>query len=108
MPPVTDLEWTGREIREVAKRQKTLIWMIPAAAATSFIPYATIVSGIVAGYCVYRLARAIRHGAPWIFLILTFIPIICIFALLLVNNSATKILRENGVKVGLMGGRITD
>jgi len=101
-------EWTKTDLMEVAKWQKNIIWMILISLVAMFIPFATIVTGIIQIYFIYKLAGAVRSSAPWLYIILAFIPLIGLLALLHLNRKATKILQANGVKVSLMGARMAD
>ena len=57
--------------------------------------------------CVFRLALSIYSTATAITVgILTLIPYLGILILLIINSKATKILRTNGIKVGLMGDKV--
>src|SRR4030067_1926638 len=100
--------WTKQDLMEVAKRQKSIIWMILISFAAMFIPYATVVTGIIQAYFIYKLAAALRSSAAWVYIILVFIPLVGLIALLVINSKATKKLQENGVKGGLMGARMAD
>lgn len=100
------LEWDKESLKAVAVAQKRLIWVILLSLVASFIPYATIISGIIGIFFVFRLAKATRHEAPWIFIVLGFIPVVCLFALVRLNSRATKILQSKGIRVGLMGAKI--
>ncbi|MCX5758388.1 MAG: hypothetical protein NTU83_07780 [Candidatus Hydrogenedentes bacterium] len=101
-------QWTKQDLMDVAKRQKSILWMILISLVAMFIPFATIVTGIVQIYFIYRLAAALRSSAAWVYIILAFIPLVGLFALLHINSNATNRLKENGIKVGLMGARMVD
>jgi len=104
----TELGLRSQELLELAKRQKQIIWMIFLSLVTMFIPFATIVTGIIQIYFIFKLAQAIRSSGAWIYIILAFIPLIGLIALLHINGKATKTLQANGVKVGLMGAKSSD
>ena len=93
---------------EVARRQKHIIWMILISLVAMFIPFATIVTGIIQIYFIYKLAAAVRSSAAWVYIILAFIPLVGLLGLLHINGKATKILQTNGIKVSLMGARMAD
>ena len=93
----------------VAKCQKHIMWMILLSlVAVIFIPPATIVTGFIQSYFIYKLATAVRSSAAWVYIILAFIPLVNLIALLILNGKATKTLKANGIKVGLMGARMAD
>jgi hypothetical protein len=100
--------WTKIDLIEVAKWQKNIMWMILISLVAMFIPYATIVTGIIQIYFIYKLAAAVRSSAAWLYIILAFVPLIGLLALLHINGKATKTLQANGVTVGLMGARMAD
>ncbi|MGL5095286.1 MAG: hypothetical protein ACRDD1_06840 [Planctomycetia bacterium] len=104
----TNGAWTNAEIVEVAKRQKQILWMILLSIVAIFIPFATIVTGIIQVFFIYKLAIAVRSKAAWVYIVLAFIPLVGLLALLSINGKATKILQSNGLKVGLMGARSAD
>ncbi len=101
-------EWTVQELLEVGTRQKQIMWLILLSLVTMFIPFATIVTGIIQIYFIFRLAEAVRSSAAWVYIILAFIPLIGLLGLLHINAKATKALQANGIKVGLMGAKSSD
>jgi hypothetical protein len=65
--------------------------------------------GIVATVFVFLLATKIYTTGVGILLgVLTLIPIVGLIVLLIVNGKATAILKSNGIKVGLLGARMSD
>ena len=108
MTKSVDEFWGKEELLEVAKRQKQLLWMILLSLVPLFIPFAGIITGIISIYFIYKLAQALRSSAAWVYIILAFIPLVGFFALLHLNAKATKILRSNGIKIGLMGAKAVD
>lgn len=59
--------------------------------------------------CVFLLAVKLYGTALGIVLgILSLIPLIGLLVLLGVNGKATSVLRANGVKVGLLGARLSE
>jgi len=101
-------EWTKAELIEVAKRQKSIMWMILISLVAMFIPYATLVTGVIQIYFIYKLAVAVRSSAAWAYIIVVFIPLIGLLGLLHINGRATKALQTKGIKVGLIGARMAD
>ena len=93
---------------EVASRQKNIIWMIPISIVGIFVPFASIVTGIIMVYFIYMLAVAVRSSYAWVYAILAFIPLLSLIGLLHINSKATKVLQANGLRVGLMGTRMED
>jgi hypothetical protein len=66
-------------------------------------PFVTLCANIVAIFCVYYLARALKIDHPGLYVLGVFIPIVSIFVLLRVIQKATKVLRAQNIKVGIMG-----
>ena len=100
--------WTPEEILEVAKRQKMILWMILASLAAFFFPPAMIVVNLIQIYFIFKLAQAVRSPSAWIYIVLSCLPLISLIALLYINGKATKVLKENEIKVGLMGADPSD
>ena len=118
--------WSTEDILQVAKYQSNLIMVIlvniiagafmvssissnEAVPAIShmFIGVFRIAVLVVSIYFVYCLAKAARSPAI-LYVILVFIPLLGLIALLHLSGIATKILRDNGIKVGLMGANKSD
>lgn len=100
--------WTAGELLEVAKRQKHIIYAFFLGLVVSFFPYGNVAAGGVLLLFIYRLARAIKSRAVWVYIVLAFIPIAALFALLHIIGRATKILKVNGIRVGVMGANAND
>jgi ABC-type enterochelin transport system permease subunit len=100
--------WTKQDLMEVAKQQKNILWMILISLVAMFIPGATIVTGAIQVYFIYKLATAVRSKDAWVYIILAFIPLVGLIALLVINGKATTKLRENGINVSLMGAKMAD
>ena len=96
------------DILEVANRQKQILWMILISIPATFIPFATLVTGVIQIYFIVKLAKAVGSSMAWLYAVLAFLPLIGLIALLRLNGKATKILKDNGVAVGLMGANSDD
>lgn len=108
MPTQLNSGWTPQEILDVAKRQSQIIYMIVINLVAAFIPFATIVAGLVQMFFIFKLAQAVRSSVAWLYIVLAFIPLLGLVGLLILNQSATRILQTQGIKVGLMGARSSD
>lgn len=65
--------------------------------------------GVVGTVFVFLLAMKVYGPAAGILLgILTLVPCFGLISLLTVNGKATSVLRQNGIRVGLMGARLSD
>lgn len=65
---------------------------------------------VAALYFVFNLATSLKYSNAVAVLccILMFIPIVCLLTMGWLNSKATKILKENGIKVGLFGANVND
>ena len=113
------------EIRKIAVRQKVLLFciliyivcslslfLIPAVAgdganeAAMLVSLAMLVNGVVGAVFVFLLATGVFGTAIGILLgLLALIPLVGLLVLLLVNGRATRMLRDNGISVGLLGAK---
>ena len=109
-PPV------GVDLRTIAVRQRAIMYCILgyiAMVVAQFVvpPQLQIVPALfaiamslTAAVFVFMLALSLYNTAVGIILgILTLIPLIGMFVLLVINGKATTVLRRHGIKVGLMG-----
>ncbi|WP_339687156.1 hypothetical protein [Gimesia maris] len=114
----TQYQIITEDIKLIAFRQKVILVCIliylSAVAGQSMIPVGiSLILGIpvgiviiVAAVFIFLLATKLYGAVVGIFLgILTLIPLVGLFVLLIVNGKATKMLKENGVDVGLLGAR---
>jgi hypothetical protein len=111
------------DIRKIATMQRTIMFCILAElfvmvarggafasgmmglAMVTFLLYLAVV--IIACVCIFVLAMSLYSPAVGVLLgILALVPIIGLIVLLVVNGKATKVLREHGLKVGLMGAKL--
>jgi hypothetical protein len=119
-PPQTFDQAAGIDLRQVAKRQRALLWYILASLAIhlSFIliaslpPIADVAPAIIFWVVqifiiigVVRLLAAMGVHIIWriLCIVLLFAPCINLLVLLVINGRATRALRNAGLRVGLMG-----
>ncbi len=100
--------WTRADLLEVARYQKYIQWLILAYLVAMFIPFGSIIVSVTSMYVVYKLAAALRASAAWLYVVAMIFPIIGLLALLHIVVNATRILRANGVRVGVMGAKLED
>jgi predicted Zn finger-like uncharacterized protein len=110
------------DLREIARYQKGVIICVavnvlvmagqfalppdlrPLVAGMVYLANAII--GIV---CVFLLAlKVYGTGAGILLGILTFIPVLNLIALLVINGKATRVLRQNGIHVGFFGADLSE
>jgi hypothetical protein len=125
----TTSAFTAEELRGIAGSQKAIIGLIllnliigvailypfyllePGNKSAAGFVLATrgiaILLDVVAAVLIFRVARALRRTA-WVYAVAAFFPCIGLVTLLLVNHHATQTLRQNGVRVGLLGARQSD
>ncbi len=88
-----------------------LIWMGPQSKSIPEVDLigrcSSLVITVITVVFIYRMAKALRLTA-WVFAVAAFIPCIGLLTLLLVNHLATQALRNQGIRVGLLGARISD
>jgi len=114
----------------VAKNQKGILWCIFAAICFLGLNFAVglnrdtlmAVAGVlligrlallcVQMFFVYRLATALKAAVPVLWalamVLSLLLGIVGLVILLVLNSSATSYLREHGVRVGLMGAKLSD
>jgi hypothetical protein len=67
-----------------------------------------LVVGLVGTVFVFLLAIKVYNTGVGVLLgILTLVPCIGLFVLLVVNGKATGVLKQNGIKVGLLGANLS-
>lgn len=109
------------DLRSVAMYQKGILICILIYLIAVFFQFAlpaelrmvlsigVLLVGLAGTIFVILLAMKVYNVVVGIFLgILTFIPCIGLLVLLMVNGKATTILKQNGIKVGLMGANLND
>lgn len=121
-PPGPGVPTTNRnDLRTIATYQKgvlvcILIYII-AIVAQIFVPaearwffgVGVLVLGLVGTVFVFLLAtQAYGTGVGILLGILTLVPCIGLIVLLVVNGKATSILKQNGIRVGLLGANTAD
>jgi uncharacterized paraquat-inducible protein A len=90
-------EYTTDEIREIAKRQKHLIWLVLINLLTCGI------AGIIAPFFIYKVAVSLKLKVPWLYAVLVVVPLVGMIVLLGLNGHATGALKTQGIRVGLFG-----
>jgi uncharacterized membrane protein len=108
-----------KDLREIATRQRAIMYCILGYIVFAILQFAVpapfgliftllaVGSSITGAVFVFMLAIAIYNTGVGVVLgILTLIPLIGLITLLIVNGKATKLLREHGIKVGLMGANL--
>ncbi|MGE0605616.1 MAG: hypothetical protein AB7O62_00720 [Pirellulales bacterium] len=108
------------DLLSVAKFQKgilicILIYLIAVVAQFAlppemrlFLGMAVMGVGVVGAVFVFLLAIKIYGTGPGVLLgILSLVPCVGLLVLLIVNGKATGVLRQNGIKVGLLGANLS-
>lgn len=109
------------DLREIAGRQRAIIMcilgyfcMIPIQFAIPeenrlYLALALIPLGLTATVFVFMLATKLYGQSTGIvYGVLTLIPCVGLIVLLIINQKATTVLKENGVRVGLLGAKLSD
>ncbi|MDA1232425.1 MAG: hypothetical protein O2856_16755 [Planctomycetota bacterium] len=120
--PQTESRVTGilsgkrEDLRSVAMYQKGILicilvyfvavfgqFAVPPAARI-FMAIGVLVVGLIAAVFTFLLAMKTHGTGPGILLgILCLVPCVGLIVLLIINSKATNILKQNGIKVGLLG-----
>ena len=120
-PQVVGVKSGSREdLRSVAKYQKgilvcILIYVIAMIGQFAvpdemgfIIGFGILVVGLVGTVFVFLLAIKVYSTGVGVLLgILTLVPCIGLIVLLVVNGKATAVLKQNGIKVGLLGANLS-
>ena len=120
-PAIGVLSGSREDLRTVATMQKGILVCIllqiigtvgqvvsPPGLAMAFAGLA-LITGIASFIFVLLLAMRVYGVGMGILLgVLCMIPCIGLISLLVVNGKATSVLRQNGIKVGLMGAKLSD
>ena len=111
-------EFTRGRLRHLARSQNMLMWSIAAGLFVYFLaivlhnPIITIAFWIGVTvfqvYALYNLGDAARMSLVWVLCVFALLPCLGILVLLFVSGRASQILRDHGIRVGLMGGRVDD
>jgi hypothetical protein len=125
-PPATEDQVAGvlsgslDDLRAVAKYQKGIIICILLYLVTLFGQFAVpegfrgyvywaaiLVSVAGTAYVFLLCTKVYRPGVGVLIGLLALVPVIGVVVLLSVNGKATKILRQNGIRVGLLGADLS-
>lgn len=121
-PPTLNYGPQNRDdLRTIAKGQKGVIFCIlgyiALMAAQFVLPpdlrpvffLAALAVSVTAVAHVFILSLALYGTGAGIALgVMTLVPLVGLFVLLLVNGKATSVLKRHGIKVGLLGARMSD
>jgi hypothetical protein len=115
-PVVGVLSGSREDLRAVAKYQRGLLICVLINIISLVLPYilppnlllaAQIcvgIAGLVGLVFVFLLSTKVYGiGAGILLGILTLVPCLGLIVLLIINQKATTVLRQNGIKVGLLG-----
>ncbi|MBE2263418.1 MAG: hypothetical protein IAE92_11800 [Burkholderiaceae bacterium] len=97
------------DIREIGLAQRLLVKSVLATLLGVFPIFFLIIIPFQL-YAIVRLSAALKMSVPIRILtaVLMFIPIVALVPLLMTNSKATKFLRAQGLRVGLMGAKKAD
>jgi hypothetical protein len=99
--------WANSALLFVARTQKNFVLWFGLAFVLHVVSYwfrpAIFVGSIALMVVVYDLARAVRANQPSLYAFGTLIPIWSLLIFVALNHSATTILKEHGIDVGLFG-----
>ena len=112
--------WSHGDLYEVATWRKYNIWLIVVVVALTILTISLtfgvgeslaldilrILRQLAPIFFIFMLAKSIRSkNMAWVYVVLAILPVplLSVVVMLYLNYKATKILRENGVRVGLFG-----
>lgn len=114
------LSGTREDLRSVAKSQKGIVVCILIYLVAIFGQFAIpsevrplvglgiLLVGLTGAVFVFMLAiKVYGTGLGIVLGILSLVPCVGLIVLLVVNGKATSILRQNGIKVGLLGANVS-
>src|SRR5688572_3791248 len=97
---------TAEEIRNIGKYQRLTMWAL-LAGLTNLIPIVNLILFlpvvIFQILMIYRLTVALESPLAAVRCLLCIVPVISLINLYLVTNQATIVLKERGIKIGVMG-----
>jgi len=101
-------KYSKQDIEAVAKSQKIVLWVFLVSIIVSFgIPWDNTIFwglvGVVDLYFIYKLVRALGLKNLWLYIVGMFIPPVSIVLFLYLIIKATKVLKAQSIKVGVMG-----
>lgn len=116
------------DLIKLAKAQKWVLWAVFANITTLLMvlflqgllsnPNATTNSVLMlfnilrlsialgVAIAIWNLGRALRIKLAWLFAILSFLPLVGLVVLLVLNSRATTVLKMAGYKIGFLGAKI--
>ncbi len=108
------MECTKEELYQVGCNQKKILYLILCGFALNILWWhmlgvlfwlLQLVYTIIAIVFVFQFGTSLKIGQVAMIgiLILLFIPLVGLLTLLILNGKATRLLREGGIRVGLMG-----
>ncbi len=122
----------GPNVRAVAIAQRRIMWVILGAilltmslfAGAVFAQFTGVAGIIIIGLltlvrlallvlmmiCIYQLSSALNNsvGVSVVFVVLMLVPLVNLIVLLVLNQKATNYLKQNNIRVGLMGASLSD
>ena len=120
-PVVGVLSGSREDLRAVAKYQKGILVCILIYLIAVFGQFAlpvelrfilalgVVLVAIAGAVFVFLLAiKVYGAGLGTLFGILSLVPLLGLLVLLIINGKATTILRQNGIKVGFMGAKLSE
>jgi hypothetical protein len=120
-PSIRKDRLAGEDLRQIAIYQKGILvcilaYIIVAASGMFVAPEIRLIIGvagltisITATVFVFLLATQVYSAGQGVLLgLLTLIPCVGLLVLLIINSKATGILQANGIRVGLLGAKMSD
>ncbi len=95
------------KVRDVAKRQREMIWAYVALIASRMLLGGFWFLAVFPALALvtFRLSRALGDRRPWLFALLALIPLANFLVFLSMSRRATNFLTSAGLTVGLFGAK---
>ena len=104
------METLGSNVRAVGLAQRRLLWAILASIVGWLLLPLLVLAIPYQLYAVFKLSKVLNLTTFTLvmYFISIFLPVVSLICLVRLNSNATVILQLNGIRVGLMGPKVSD
>jgi hypothetical protein len=98
------------ELVDIARAQKMMIYAVIASIVSWPLTPLLLVAIPLQIYAIYRISRALGYSGlvTCLCIVAMFIPFISLICLASLNSKATSRLTSSGIRVGLLGAKMSD
>lgn len=100
--------FSNSEAYRVGHYQRVILWLLVLSAFAHFLPPALIVTGILVGVSMYKLAKAEKCRRPLLWALWALLPLLGYISIYLLYSRGNQILRDQGLQVGVLGAKKSD